>query len=163
MSIKQLPPLAYLNERLSYDQATGLLKWKHFKGAKRIGQEAGGYDNKGYKRVKINDVNYFSHRLAYYMHHGVEPSVIDHINGVRDDNRASNLRSVAHLDNMINQKKPRNNKSGVVGVRLNKKNKTWVATLGTVYLGSFTNKIDAQEARALAQLDAGYHENHGRV
>jgi hypothetical protein len=43
--------------------------------------------------------------------------MLDHINGVRDDNRIANLRCVSASDNLNNQRTPHtNNKSGYLGV-----------------------------------------------
>lgn len=52
------------------------------------------------------------------MFHGVMPiACIDHINGVRDDNKISNLRDVSVAENTQNQRHPnRVNKSGFLGV-----------------------------------------------
>jgi len=57
--------------------------------------------SKGLGRVKL-------HRLAWLLQTGSWPSnEIDHINGVRDDNRWSNLRDVSRAVNMQNQHKKR--------------------------------------------------------
>lgn len=176
MSIKQLPPLAYLKERLDYNPETGSLTWRarpveHFKekkvglmwNSKNAGKKAGSSQPSGYILVSVGGARYQHHRLSYYLGTGKVPDKIDHINGITDDNRLCNLRSVAHKDNMRNKKRPTTNTSGTMGVYYCKTSGKWRAALGRTHLGYFTDKIEAQEARALAQLDAGYHENHGRV
>lgn len=44
------------------------------------------------------------HILAYYLYYGINPNLIDHINGIRDDNKIINLRDVTHKKNNLNRK-----------------------------------------------------------
>jgi len=173
---KQLPPLDYLKECFSYDSETGTLTWNvrplvHFKTPKSCatwnkrfsGKEAGTAHSAGYISVAVQDSLYLAHRLAYYMGTGVAPDQIDHINGVRADNRLCNLRSTCQTENMRNAKKYNTNTSGVTGVSYDKAKGKWHSYLSQESLGVFTDKIDAIYARYWAEQDAGYHENHGRV
>lgn len=63
----------------------------------------GSYRN-GYLRVNINKKMYSIHILVYETFIGPVPKgyVIDHINGIKDDNRLENLRAVPQSDNMSN-------------------------------------------------------------
>lgn len=67
---------------------------------------AGSYRH-GYLRVSIKDKNYSVHVLIYKTFVGDIPEnmVIDHINGIRDDNRLENLRCVTQSENMYNAQK----------------------------------------------------------
>ena len=176
--INKLPPLDYLNECLEYNPDTGALICKvrarhHFKtegsfktwNKRFAGKLAGCYAN-GYRSIGLNRVKYYAHRLAYFMFHGVEPDYIDHYNGVRDDNRISNLVSCAHKDNMKNQSRPSSNTSGVTGVHRHKQARKWAADIyvngKNKHLGLFTNKDEAIAARLHAEKEHGYHINHGR-
>ena len=121
----------------------------------------------GYRRIKINGVQYRMHRLVWLYHFGEWPvDEIDHINGERLDNRIDNLRVVTNQENCKNQKLPRNNKSGVTGVHFNKHHQKWQAQIkgdGKLkHLGSFANFEDAVAARKAAEILYGFHENHGR-
>lgn len=59
----------------------------------------------GYLESKIFDKLYKLHRLIWLWMTGEWPKYeIDHINGVRNDNRWINLRDVTHRENMMNQK-----------------------------------------------------------
>lgn len=83
--------------------------------------------------------------------------VVDHINGNTLDNRKENLRVISNADNLRKGKLRTNNKTGISGVRKNKKNKykIWTATIKvnykTKYLGSFVEKKDAIKARKEAE------------
>ncbi len=91
---------------------------------------------------------------------------IDHINGIRDDNRWENLRPVNRATNQKNMKLFANNTSGVPGVRKSPNGLKWVSRIFTegkeVHLGTFKNKEDAVAARKKAEIDYGVHANHGR-
>lgn len=58
----------------------------------------------GYVRVEIKDKAYSMHRLVYETFVGPIPQnmVIDHINGIKDDNRLENLRCISQSENAIN-------------------------------------------------------------
>lgn len=61
----------------------------------------------GYMRVNVQNVRYLAHRVAYAMHHGEPPDVrleVDHINGIRSDNRPLNLRQVNRNMNQQNRR-----------------------------------------------------------
>lgn len=67
---------------------------------------AGSYRN-GYLRACIKGKSYSFHILIYNTFIGKIPKglVLDHINGIRDDNRLSNLRCVTQSENMYNAQK----------------------------------------------------------
>jgi hypothetical protein len=116
---KALPPVELLRERLHYDPATGRLTWaKPRNNCTKPGDTAGSLNSQGYRQVYFDDGSYGAHRLAWAMHHGVDPGEmeIDHINGDRGDNRIGNLRLATKSANMHNARAPRNNTSGAKGV-----------------------------------------------
>ena len=113
-------------------------------------------------------VNYRAHRVAWLLHTGEVPGdmQIDHIDGDPTNNRISNLRLVTHRENGINQRKHKNNTSGVMGLYWHKKAGKWavqISEFGKIkYLGLFEDKWEAICARKSAENRFGYHENHGK-
>ena len=123
---------------------------------------------KDYGFIRIDNKLYPAHRLAFLYMTGLMPkNHVDHINGVRGDNRWVNIRDVTPQENQKNVGLQKNNTSGIVGVRWNKNSKKWVATIKhnykDIYLGQFDNVSDATSARKLAEVKYGFHENHGRI
>lgn len=123
--------------------------------------------SQGYRHSKIFERTYQCHRVIWAMVHGAWPEgEIDHINGVRHDNRIKNLREVTRSENQRNKKLSRNNSSGVMGVLRNKRRNKWKATIWAdgrlINLGSFDSLEGAKASREKAQAKHGYHKNHGR-
>ena len=133
----------------------------------RTTMNLGGLNTKGYIKISFNGKKYPAHRVAWAIHYGAWPAKqIDHINGVRSDNRITNLRECTCIENARNMKKPNRNTSGFVGVNWCKKNKAWNARIGLnrkrVNLGYFANLNDAVSVRRKAEAMHGFHPNHGR-
>lgn len=114
-----------LRENLSYCAETGKFTWLKSapRGGRRVaGRVAGSLCPDGYIEIAFENVRYKAHRLAWLYIHGRWPDeVIDHINGVRDDNRESNLREASQAQNCANMRRSKANKTGFKGVYLNKK------------------------------------------
>jgi hypothetical protein len=116
-----------------------------------------GTDAYGYVQVGYRGKMYKAHRLIWVIMHNEFPNgQIDHINGVRHDNRACNLRVVTRQQNAHNkQNRAINNKSGYTGVCWNKKVSKWQASISVnrvnIYLGIFTTPELAQEAYLVAK------------
>jgi len=152
---------AGLKELLNYNPETGDFAWVKSK------KPAGGISSYGYRRIIIDGKEHKAHRLAWLYTHGVFPEdQIDHINGVRHDNRIYNLRTVTNAENHRNRKKRCTNTSGVTGVSWFKLNKSWGAYINAnekrVFLGLFKDLISAVAARKSAERQYEYHPNHGR-
>jgi hypothetical protein len=99
-------------ERFSYDPLTGLI-WS------KIHNRPVGYeDPSGYVCVSFSgNKHYRAHRLAWLLTHGRWPEhLIDHINGVRNDNRITNLREATQQQNLQSRPMHKRNKLGVKGV-----------------------------------------------
>lgn len=120
-----------LNELLSLDSSSGLLRWKEDrKGGAAIGDIAGSINNKGYNCIKIDGKTYKAHRIVLAITTGQWPEKqVDHINGIKDDNRPSNLREATGAQNRHNIGAYKNNVSGVKGVHWNKDRSMWRAVI----------------------------------
>ncbi|MEY9198643.1 hypothetical protein ABIA16_003759 [Sinorhizobium fredii] len=106
-------------ELFSYDPDTGLLTWRATKGKVKAGSFAGAIQANGYLRVQVDGLFYASHRLIWLMVYGEWPSNdIDHINGIRDDNRLANLREATRSQNLMNTRVRSDSSTGVKGVRV---------------------------------------------
>ena len=119
----------------------------------------------GYITISIGANQYKAHRLAFLYMTGRHPKDgIDHINGVRDDNRWCNLREASQQDNCKNISVRKNSKSGVVGVT--PAGNKWTARIqtpkGCKNLGNYSTIEEAAQVRKEAEVLYGYHENHGK-
>jgi hypothetical protein len=126
-------------------------------------------DNRGYLYVRLSKFNKSSthkiHRLvaqAFIIKRDPEQNQVDHINGVRTDNRAVNLRWVTNQQNSMNAGKRKNNTSGYKGVY--KCATKWRVQLRyngkLVEGGLFENFEDAVEKRK--QLEEQYFGEYNR-
>lgn len=142
-----------VREELSYDPDTSIFRWLRPSKRRRVGDVAGSFRNE-YRRIGIHGKIFSEHRLAYAYMTGAWPEdCIDHINGIRHDNRWVNLRPATRLQNQGNQRRAhRNNESsGLMGVSRLKNNRgRWMAricVLGKdVYLGRFDTAEEAHAA-----------------
>lgn len=157
-----------LKEVVEYDPSTGVFTWK-----KRlaicitVGAEAGKNPCKrfGYRQIKIDDVLYKAHRLAWLYMTGQWPEQIDHINHDRADNRWENLRNVSPQGNSKNKYIRKDNTSGVQGVGWHSDTGKWRARIThngeLIHLGLFNCITSASIARKRAEVKYGFHKNHG--
>lgn len=166
MGSKKLPSLERLNELLDYDPETGIFRWKKPTSNRvNVGAIAGTDHNLGYRIVMIDRSRYLAHRLAWKMHYGNDPKdQIDHVNGIKSDNRIQNLRECTHAENQRNRGKNTNNTTGYKGVYLNGgKYSAKITLIGKVtYLGCYDTAEEAHEAyKKAAKKYHGYFYNGG--
>lgn len=119
-----------LIETFSYDAETGIFRRIKPIAGRRIGDVAGRINGNGHRQIGISGKRYMAHRLAWLYVYGVWPSKeLDHINGIRDDNRIVNLREATRSENCRNRKKPVTNTSGLKGVTWHKAANKWAAQI----------------------------------
>jgi HNH endonuclease len=157
MTQKQIPAQQYLKENLEYDPETGHFTWRTAGRRRLVGGRAGTRNKvSGYRLIYIDGcAQHYEHRLAWLYVHGEWPKELDHINGVRDDNRIANLRSVNRSKNSINSRIRSDNKSGVKGVYYDLRSHKWSAEIifegEKSFLGYYKTKDEAVAARRAAE------------
>jgi len=157
-----------LKHRLNYIPDTGVFTWRDIKGSRRANKIAGSINNNGYRIITIDNIGYRAHRIAWlYVYGNLPLNQIDHINGIKTDNKIGNLRDVTQNENSKNSKIGCNNTSGFKGVEWIPSRNKWRALISSnrkkINVGSHSCKLDAIAAVMRARKEYGFHENHGRV
>lgn len=170
----------HLRESLEYDATSGELTWRarperHFKSRRAFNTWNAKYAGRrafctsrpnGYFSGTFNGVEMLAHRVAWLLISGKWPEEdVDHIDGVRSNNAAKNLRAVSRTENMRNRGW-KGNEAGAMGVYIHKATGLYAARIyekgKVVSLGYFKTLKDASNARFAAESKLGYHANHGR-
>ena len=103
------------------------------------------------------------HRIIWFLENGEWPEEgmeIDHINGIKTDNRITNLRVVSSLINNINKKSVRkDSKTGITGVTYNEKTKKYKAELRSLYKTVLRDYFDTLE-EAVAAYNKAKEKHH---
>ena len=153
-----------VRELLNYDPATGILTRRVGAATTKVGDVADTLNQDGYVYLKLGRRGFFGHRVAWLHFYGAWPiSKIDHMNGIRTDNRIANLREVTDLENVQNQRLTgRNSKSGMLGIHWRKDSKKWRVRISVagkkVLLGSFgtIEEAAAVHLEAKRRMHAGF-------
>lgn len=116
----------------------------------------------GYVYSRLNGKSYPEHRLVFLLHKGFLPDQVDHINGIRSDNRIENIRQASHAQNCMNRKPMGSHRKGCYWQpRRNK----WIAQIGfngkRITIGYFDTQEGAAEAYASKSKEL--HGEFGRV
>lgn len=151
MSIEMDEPvlsLSLLNELYYYNSENGQLIHKVTRRGVRKGTVAGSVKKDGYVHLKIMGVEYYAHRVIYFMLHGYLPAMVDHKDGNRSNNKPANLRAATSGQNCANSRVRKDNVCGIKGIR--RSGKKWRASITTekkqLHLGSFDNHEQASAA-----------------
>ena len=117
------------------------------------GVKVGHHEKNNYIRLGITlynnkKIDLFAHQFIWYWCYKECVECLDHINGIRDDNRIVNLRSVLNQQNHFNRKNVR-------GYKFDKKNNNWKARIEVygkaINLGVFNTEKEAHNAYLLAK------------
>lgn len=147
--------IEHLKSLLRYDPESGVFTWiKSMRGPVRAGDVAGRPKANGYLSIKIQQVDYYAHRLAFLYMTGEWPAEqVDHIDRDRANNRWSNLRQASPSQNLGNSVgRPSRNQSGLKGVSLHKKTGLYRARISTKTLSYHKTKEEAHAAYAAAAV-----------
>lgn len=142
-------------ELLDYDPETGIVTRKVSGHYWRVGKAIGTPTKKGYLHAWIYDTTYQLHRIAWLIVHGRWPAEqLDHINGVRNDNRLVNLRECTNAENRQNIRLSGYGQSGHLGVSPHGDGWAVNITLNgkRQYLGYFEDKEVARDVYLKAKL-----------
>lgn len=184
MADKALPSPEVLRQLLRYEPETGKLFWKErgpewFKSGGRTSSvhacktwnrkyagkvAVGAKKNSGHLSGPLLGLTVQAHRVALAITNNQWPSgFVDHINGVRDDNRLSNLRIVDAQGNAMNRRQSSRPKGWWSGVGV-KKNGRYFAQIQkdhkNHHLGCFGCPTSAKIAYEKAKIALGFHPNH---
>ena len=137
---------------LNYDSTAGVFTWKSNRTPSvKKGDVAGTIDNEGYRKISIGGRGYRAARLAWLYFYGNEPTYyIDHINGIKLDNRISNLRDVPLKIN--NQNMPTHRSGHLLGTHFDprRQKNPWQAITKIngklTHIGMFSTQELAHEA-----------------
>lgn len=159
----------YLRDNLEYCPDSGLLTWSKNLRKRKRGQIVGSKHVSGYLifSVGFNNKSWSLrvHRVCWFLHYGTWPDdFLDHVNGIKDDNRISNLRPASYKTNNLNISKSSANKSGYKGVSWCKEKKKWVSRIGVNGRHLFLGRFNCKTAAALAYDKASlkYHKEFGK-
>lgn len=154
-----LPYYEKARDIFNYCQSTGVFTWKHDGTSRqkfKAGDKAGSKIPSGYIILSVNinknKKRLYAHRVAWFILNETLPEVIDHTNGIKDDNRKANIRSCSQSQNLMNKKLRVDNKTGYRGVCFHSKSnkKPFSARIKIrrkeISLGYFSTPEEASEA-----------------
>lgn len=160
-----------VSEVLNYNPDTGELIWiKRNRYTQRLlGKVAGCLDPNGYVKLSVSGVPTYGHIVAWLCVYGYLPTgELDHINGVRSDNRITNLREADRALNQKNTKRSIRNTTGHVGVSFASALGRYKAVTTVHGKQIFHGYFDSAEEAADARQDwidehpeAGFTKRHG--
>ena len=150
--------LVNMKRSLDYDPETGVFTYRIRVSQMLPGQSAGRVNKTcGYIEISVKSRKYQAHRLAILYVTGTWPTGdVDHINGIRTDNRLSNLRVVSRSVNCQNRRQANKTKTtDLLGAYWDKKMRRFTSYIyvngKSKYLGSYETEQAAHQAYLTAK------------
>jgi hypothetical protein len=141
--------LQEMKEFLRYNKETGLFAWIKKPNDRspniKVGVPLTKPNATGYLTITFKNKTYQTHRIAWLFVYGGFPRIIDHINGIKSDNRICNLREATRSQNGMNRAIPKNNTSGYKGVSFMKETGKWRARVIVNYIPTCLGIFDTPE------------------
>lgn len=151
--VRRNPTQAELKAMLHYDPDTGFFTHLRTSGKAKAGNRAGAVNWQGYVELRVLNKLFKAHQLAWLYMTGElppKPLTLDHINGVRSDNRWCNLRLADRYQQTWNTTHHHDNQSGLKGAWPCKTTGRWQSLLNDgdnrIWLGRFDTAQEAHEA-----------------
>lgn len=160
----EVPTQNDLNEAYRYNEITGDLTHAWNTVHSLAGELATYSHSQGYLSMYIGTKEYLAHRVIWTMKKGYWPIQIDHKDHVRSNNSWLNLREVISRENQLNTGISCNNTSSVNGVRILPSGKFCALIMVNrkqISLGTFDTLEEAANVRKQANIEYGFHDNHG--
>jgi HNH endonuclease len=137
-----------IKESFFYEEKTGVIYKKTYRN-KALNNfiPTGTKTKQGYLKIRFFRKTISAHRIAYFLYFKKWPeNNIDHINGIRHDNRIENLRIATKRDNARNKEFHRKN-TRPIGTFFRKDFNKFTAQIHflnkTLYLGSYKTEKEA--------------------
>lgn len=157
--VRRVPSQDELKKLMHYDPETGVLTHLVSRGKGKAGEAAGKINKAGYWETRVFNRLFPVHRLAWLYMTGMlpeKPVSIDHINGIRSDNRWCNLRLATYHQQTWNTGAHHHNQSGLKGAWPCKATGRWLSMIDhdgkRVWLGRHDTPEQAHAAWVEASI-----------
>lgn len=162
-----------VNSLVRYEPETGHFFWKVSRhNGIYAGDRAGSvfvnrHNGKSYVKLHLARHHLVAHRVAVLLMTGSFPEhEVDHIDGNGTNNVYTNLRTATRQINAQNYRKRKDCKTRQTGVKPSVTAGKWVAKINVngsrMHLGTFLSEDEAIAARKQAEVEYGFHPNHGQ-
>lgn len=143
----------YLRDNIKYDSETGYLWWTKPSRTRKLNKPIGGPHTEGYLRFSLKlpsgkRYSILTHRFCWFLYYGQWPKeMLDHINGIKTDNRIENLRLATDEENNRNRRSTKSSSSKYKGVSWHKRVKKWISKITlncrAKHLGYYSSEKEA--------------------
>lgn len=152
---------AELKAYFNYDPETGVFTRRVSVGKWKAGSVAGCVDiTRGYVQIRWKGRLWYGHRLAWLYMHGELPVGVDHKNGNKSLNSASELRAATQAENLQNIALPYHNTTGLLGVSVDSARGKFAARIGVNKKSKHLGRFDTAEAAHAAYVKAKRELHH---